>query len=181
MDVVDIAVGEQAVALFHPVFDCGHILTRQLAPAVGLDLAIALGILLESEQVSAEHFNYKEGFVYGALTLKGEVHVPHDLQLLNYDEVIPPVLTNYKKLLRRNVIGCLTAVYDVKTLGKNFIGEPGFQITIKNVDDKRADEALSKANKLELEQKFSSYYVSYPDFEISVNEADSDFSPTAGV
>src|SRR5690606_3610707 len=57
----------------------------------------------------------------------------------------------------------------VKTLGKNFTGEPGFQITIKNVDNKRADEALSKSNKLELEQKFSSYYVSYPDFEISVN------------
>lgn len=64
---------------------------------------------------------------------------------------------------------------DVKTLGKNFIGEPGFQITIKNVDDKRADEALSKSNKLELEQKFSSYYVSYPDFEISVNGAKLDF------
>ncbi|MBH0031570.1 MULTISPECIES: glycosyltransferase family 2 protein [unclassified Pseudoalteromonas] len=35
--------------------------------------------------------------------------------------VIPPVLTNYKKLLSSNVIGCLTAVYDVKTLGKMYM------------------------------------------------------------
>lgn len=51
----------------------------------------------------------------------------------------------------------------------------GLSISIKNIDDKRATEALDKANRLELEQKFSSYYVSYPDFSIWINGSKLDF------
>ncbi len=35
--------------------------------------------------------------------------------------VIPPSTVTYKELLYCNVIGCLTAVYDTKTLGKQFM------------------------------------------------------------
>ncbi|WMS94876.1 glycosyltransferase family 2 protein [Pseudoalteromonas sp. HL-AS2] len=35
--------------------------------------------------------------------------------------VIPPEFTCYKKLLSSNVIGCLTAVYDVEKLGKKYM------------------------------------------------------------
>ncbi|QWV04245.1 glycosyltransferase [Pseudoalteromonas shioyasakiensis] len=35
--------------------------------------------------------------------------------------VNPPLSTNYKKLLRSNVIGCLTAIYDVNILGKRYM------------------------------------------------------------
>ena len=59
----------------------------------GLDLAIALGILLESEQVQMEDFNFKEDYCYGSLTLKGEVECPEDLKLLNFENFNKRVLT----------------------------------------------------------------------------------------
>ncbi len=58
----------------------------------GLDLAIAAGLLFESEQVSPENFNIKEDYFYGALGLKGEIIVPEDLSLLNFEKF-------YKKLI----------------------------------------------------------------------------------
>ncbi|MEI8605393.1 glycosyltransferase family 2 protein [Pseudoalteromonas sp. B160] len=35
--------------------------------------------------------------------------------------VMPPSSTTYKKLLNGNVIGCLTAIYDTKVLGKHYM------------------------------------------------------------
>lgn len=35
--------------------------------------------------------------------------------------VIPPYKVNYKQLLKSNVIGCLTAMYDTRTLGKVYM------------------------------------------------------------
>lgn len=35
--------------------------------------------------------------------------------------IIPPSSTTYKKLLNGNVIGCLTAMYDTKVLGKHYM------------------------------------------------------------
>lgn len=35
--------------------------------------------------------------------------------------VIPPVTTSYKRLLKSNVIGCLTAIYDVEKVGKCYM------------------------------------------------------------
>ncbi len=59
----------------------------------GLDLAIAIGILLESEQVSQDFFNFKKDYCYGGLSLKGDVIVPEDLSLLNYEIFEKSVLT----------------------------------------------------------------------------------------
>ena len=77
--------GKQAIVNLQP-----HHLKKS---SQGLDLAIAMGILLESEQISRESFNFSQGYLYGALTLKGEVTTPHDLQLLNYENFEPTVLT----------------------------------------------------------------------------------------
>lgn len=64
---------------------------------------------------------------------------------------------------------------DLKKLPKGAKKEAGFSIKIKNIDDKRASEALDKSNRIELEQKFSSYFVSYPDFAIWINGSKLDF------
>ncbi len=59
----------------------------------GLDLAIAIGILLESEQLPLETFNLKEDYFYGALGLKGEILVPEDLSLLNFEKFHKKLIT----------------------------------------------------------------------------------------
>jgi magnesium chelatase family protein len=77
--------GKQAIVNLQP-----HHLKKS---SQGIDLAIAMGILLESEQIPRDHFSYSQNYLYGALTLKGEVRVPHDLQLLNYENFEGAVLT----------------------------------------------------------------------------------------
>lgn len=52
----------------------------------GLDLAIALGILCESGQVGKECFHFSQDYFYGSLGLKGEVVVPEDLYLLQFEK-----------------------------------------------------------------------------------------------
>ena len=37
------------------------------------------------------------------------------------DEVIVPLKVNYHELLKQNIIGCLTAVYDTKIVGKVYM------------------------------------------------------------
>jgi hypothetical protein len=64
---------------------------------------------------------------------------------------------------------------DLKKLPKSSNKESGFCISIRNVDDKRASEAFDDSNRIELEQKFSSYFVSHPDFSIWINERKLDF------
>ncbi len=59
----------------------------------GLDLAIALGILLESEQVEVADFDFGKDYCYGSLSLKGEVQAPADLHLLNFENFKHKVLT----------------------------------------------------------------------------------------
>ena len=63
---------------------------------------------------------------------------------------------------------------DLKKLPKGD-GQTGFQVEILNVSNKQATEALDKKYRRDLEQKFSSYYISYPDFSISFNGAVLDF------
>ena len=63
---------------------------------------------------------------------------------------------------------------DLKKL-PNGDGQVGFEVEIQNVSNKHAVEALDKKYRNELEQKFSSYYISYPDFSISFNGAKLDF------
>jgi magnesium chelatase family protein len=59
----------------------------------GLDLAMALGILLESEQIPKDFFDFSKGYCYGTLSLKGEVLTPSDLSLLNYENFNKALLT----------------------------------------------------------------------------------------
>ena len=51
----------------------------------------------------------------------------------------------------------------------------GFNVTIENVNDKVANEVFLKDNFKELEEKFASYYLSYPNFQIFINNKKIDF------
>ena len=83
--------GKQALINLHP-----HHLKKT---SQGLDFAIALGILLESGQIDGEFFDFKKGYCYGSLSLKGDVLVPEDLSLLNFEEFNSPLLIGRNKKL----------------------------------------------------------------------------------
>jgi DNA topoisomerase VI subunit B len=51
----------------------------------------------------------------------------------------------------------------------------GFKVTIDNINDKIANEIFLKDNFKELEEKFASYYLSYPCFQIFANNIKIDF------
>ncbi|WP_026914581.1 ATP-binding protein [Christiangramia portivictoriae] len=57
---------------------------------------------------------------------------------------------------------------DVKPLPK---GEhkTGFKVLIQNINDENSSYALNSKNRKEIEQKFASYWINYPDFTISFN------------
>lgn len=57
---------------------------------------------------------------------------------------------------------------DLKSLPKGNI-QTGFKVLIQNIDQENANQALDIKTRKELEQKFTSYYLSYPDFAIFVN------------
>lgn len=56
---------------------------------------------------------------------------------------------------------------DSMTLSKS--SRTGVEVVIRNINNETAIEALSVNSMRELEQKFASYYISYPDFEIKIN------------
>jgi len=57
---------------------------------------------------------------------------------------------------------------DLKTLSKEK-NQTGFRVLIENIDQENANQALDIKTRKELEQKFTSYYLSYPDFTIFIN------------
>ena len=63
----------------------------------GLDFAIALGILLESDQVNSDIFDFETGYCYGTLSLKGEILVPEDLDFLNFEDFQKLLLIGHNK------------------------------------------------------------------------------------
>lgn len=77
--------GKQALVNLHP--------NDLRKSGQGLDLPIALAILLESEQIKMEDFDFQKNYCYGSLTLKGEVQAPSDLHLLNFENFHHSVLT----------------------------------------------------------------------------------------
>ena len=83
--------GKQALVNLHPNY------LRKTSQ--GLDLAIALGILLESEQIDRDVFDFEKGYCYGTLSLKGDVLVPEDLGLLNFENFQNPLLIGCNKKL----------------------------------------------------------------------------------
>ncbi len=61
---------------------------------------------------------------------------------------------------------------DIKILDEK---KKGFKVTINNVNDKVANEIFIKDNFKELEEKFTLYYLSYPYFQIFINNKKLDF------
>lgn len=57
---------------------------------------------------------------------------------------------------------------EVKTLSNNET-ESGFQVLINNVNQEFASQAIDLGNRKEIEQKFASYWINYPEFSISFN------------
>lgn len=68
-----------------------------------------------------------------------------------------------------------TEMSDLRQLKKGE-GTPGFTVTIRNVNIKNAEGALKHEFRRDLEEKFASYWISYPTFTISINGVTIDFS-----
>lgn len=63
---------------------------------------------------------------------------------------------------------------DLKTLPKEK-KETGFRVNIRNVNQETANQAIDLKYRKELEQKFASYWISYPDFSIFFNGSKLEF------
>lgn len=68
-----------------------------------------------------------------------------------------------------------TEISDLKKLKKGE-GKTGFIVEIENINLKNADYALKQENRKELEEKFASYWISYPKFKIFFNNAELEFA-----
>ncbi len=67
-----------------------------------------------------------------------------------------------------------TEVSDVQQLKKDE-GKKGFTVEIDNVNSKNAEAALKFENRKDLEERFASYWISYPDFKIFFNGHELEF------
>jgi len=61
-----------------------------------------------------------------------------------------------------------TELSDKKLLKKGE-GATGFKVEINNINSKNAEQALKIENRKEIEEKFASYWISYPQFKICFN------------
>lgn len=68
-----------------------------------------------------------------------------------------------------------TEISDLKQLKKGEVST-GFTVEIANVNLKNADFALKAENRKELEEKFASYWISYPKFKIFFNNSELEFA-----
>ena len=114
--------GKQALVNLHPNY--------LKKTSQGLDLAIALGILLESGQIDRELFDFETGYCYGTLSLKGEILVPEDLCLLNFENFQKPLLIgqnqkswNFETKQTKN-LGNLKNIKDVEAGRDYFCCQP---------------------------------------------------------
>ncbi len=57
---------------------------------------------------------------------------------------------------------------DLKTIS-NKKNNSGFQVFVQNINQEIANQAIDTKNRKEIEQKFASYWINYPDFSISFN------------
>lgn len=80
----------------------------------------------------------------------------------------------FTTIIDRNKLST-TEISDLKKLKKSE-GIPGFIVEIDNVNHKNAGEALNFENRKELEEKFASYWISYPKFKIFFNGNELQFS-----
>ena len=58
---------------------------------------------------------------------------------------------------------------------KKGTGRKGFQITISNINTKAGEQAVKVSNRKELEERFASYWISYPNFAILFNGDELEF------
>lgn len=68
-----------------------------------------------------------------------------------------------------------TEISDLKQKTKG-AAKPGFIVEIANVNFRNAENALKSENRRELEEKFASYWISYPQFKIYFNNIELEFS-----
>jgi hypothetical protein len=83
-------------------------------------------------------------------------------------------LSEFNITLDRNHLSS-TEISDLKQLKKGE-GESGFKVEIENINNKNADNALRFENRKELEEKFASYWISYPGFKIYFNNNELQFA-----
>lgn len=82
--------------------------------------------------------------------------------------------SEFTVILDRNQLS-RTEISDLKQLKKNE-GKSGFTVEIDNVNFKNAENALALSNRKELEEKFASYWISYPKFKIYFNNNELEFA-----
>jgi hypothetical protein len=69
-----------------------------------------------------------------------------------------------------------TEITPLKTLPKNSDTQVGFKVRITNVDAESAENALHLENRKDFEEKFASYWISYPSIKIFFNGVELNFS-----
>lgn len=101
---------------------------------------------------------------YKALALGDLVHFDsyqHDNETSNHFTI-----TIDKNSLRNPQLSDIKVINDLKK---------GFKVTINNVNEKIANEVFVKESSRELEERFALYYLSYPYFQIFINNKKLDF------
>ncbi len=76
-------------------------------------------------------------------------------------------LKEFTIILDRNHLS-YSAFSDLQTLPKEK-QETGFQVLVENINQETAQQAIDSSSRKELEQKFASYWINYPEFSITFN------------
>ena len=145
--------------------DNGNGLSYQLAEDVFQKLG-GSDKKINQKSPSGRSYHGKEGKGrYKALALGDLVHFD---SYFNVSETVSNhfTITISRGSLKNPKIG------DLQVLNKAI---KGFKVTIENVNDKVANEVFLKDSFKELEEKFASYYLSYPNFQIFINNKKVDF------
>ncbi len=83
------------------------------------------------------------------------------------------IFSQFTAKIDRNTLS-KTEISDLKKLKKG-TGKSGFQLEINNVNHKNVELAVKSETRTELEEKFASYWVSYPTFKIFFNGRELEF------
>jgi hypothetical protein len=149
------------------IIDNGHGLTYQKAQ----DVFSRLGgseKKLKTQSPSGRQYHGKEGKGrYKGLALGDYVKFTSTYQSNG-------ALSEFNITLDRNHLS-KTEISDLKLLKKGE-GKSGFKVEISNINIKNADNALKFENRRELEEKFASYWINYPEFKIYFNDIELLFS-----
>ncbi|MBN8666132.1 MAG: ATP-binding protein [Chitinophagales bacterium] len=84
------------------------------------------------------------------------------------------IFSEFTATIDRNKLST-TEVSDLKQLKKGE-KQSGFTVEIENINLKNAETAIKYENRKELEEKFASYWISYPTFKIFFNGKELEFS-----